>query len=83
MPVSGYVFKEINRGSPLMGNFEQLISVGLPIQARWWINKNVEGKDVIRLYITGFTPALTAFLQQWDLYNPDTCLLYTSPSPRD
>lgn len=52
-----------------------MILGGLPAEARYWINRNLAGVDELRLYITGFTPALTAFIIEWNKLEPECELI--------
>jgi len=70
MPVDDFVFGEIIQEN----GFAELILVGLRAEGRHWINRNVAGYGAVELYVTGFTPALTAFLLEWRALDLDTPL---------
>ena len=55
--------------------FAELILIGLTAEARYWMNRNLAGVDRLELYITGFTPALTAFLIEWNKLEPECDLV--------
>ena len=63
MPVTQYVFETIGQG-----RLDTLIP-DLSKQAREWIRGPGAELDRINLYVVGFTPALTAFLVEWNQNN--------------
>jgi hypothetical protein len=71
MPATEFVYDEII----LDENFSDTILDGLPAQSRYWMNRNLPGTDKLELYITGFAPALTAFLIEWNKAQPDCELI--------
>ena len=71
IPVDNYVFEEIVHSN----GFAELILIGLTAEARYWMNRNLAGVDRLELYITGFTPALTAFLIEWNKLEPECDLV--------
>ena len=71
LPVDEYVFEEIVHNN----GFAELILTGLRAQARYWMNRNLPGVDKLELFITGFTPALTAFIIEWNKAEPDCELI--------
>ncbi len=71
MPATEFVYDEIT----LDENFSDTILEGLPAQSRYWMNRNLPGTDKLELYITGFAPALTAFLIEWNKAQPDCELI--------
>ena len=71
MPATEFVYDEIT----LDENFSDTILDGLPAQSRYWMNRNLPGTDKLELYITGFAPALTAFLIEWNKAQPDCELI--------
>ena len=71
MPATEFIYDEII----LDENFDETILEGLPAQSRYWMNRNLPGTDKLELYITGFAPALTAFLIEWNKAQPDCELI--------
>ena len=71
MPATEFVYGEI----VLDENFKDTILEGLPAQSRHWMNRNLPGTDKLELYITGFAPALTAFLIEWNKAQPECELI--------
>ena len=71
LPVEEFVFEEIVQNN----GFAELILTGLSAEARHWINRNLAGVDKLELYVTGFTPALTAFLVEWNKLDPECELI--------
>ena len=71
MPATEFVYDEII----LDENFKDTILEGLPAQSRHWMNRNLPGTDKLELYITGFAPALSAFLIEWNKAQPECELI--------
>ena len=69
LPVQDYVFEDVNYDNIM--DFEEFINDGLTAQARNWLNRNIMTLDSMDLYVTGFTPALTGFLIEWNKMNPE------------
>ena len=61
MPVDEYVWQ-----GPLSGGLKENLG-RLYNEALQWLKKNYRPgtQDVLHLYVTGYTPALTAFLRAW------------------
>ena len=69
LPVDDFIFEDINYDD--ISDFEEFINDGLTAQARNWLNQNIMTLESMDLYITGFTPALTGFLIEWNKMNPE------------
>lgn len=69
LPVDDFIFEDINYDN--ISDFEEFINDGLTAQARNWLNQNIMTLESMDLYITGFTPALTGFLIEWNKMNPE------------
>jgi len=73
LPVDNYVFGEIVHSN----GFAELILNKLVKEAKQWISRNsYVGPGTVELYITGFTPALTAFIIAWNYMDVDFELIF-------
>ena len=69
MPVDDYVWE-----GPLTGGLKEHLG-RLYAEAVNWLKKNHKGEE-IHLYVTGYSPALTAFLRAWRNFGKAKLTLY-------
>ena len=74
MPVNKFIFNEITHEN----GFAELIVDKLVKDAKKWIEQNcyVGHGRTVELYVTGFTPALTAFIIAWNYMDVDCELIF-------
>ena len=76
LPVHDFIFEDINYDN--IRDYGEFINDGLTAQARNWLNRNIMTLESMDLYVTGFTPALTGFLIEWNKMNPE-CIMIEIP----